>query len=583
LALLVLSAFFQPNLSAAAKAQLAKPYRDFLNGPPSILLTKDERTAFQRLASDTERDSFIDRFWELRNPAPGLPSNEFKEEFYRRVEYANAFYGRDAGSQGWRTDRGKTYILFGKPQTSMSYLGNQELYPTELWFYSNPGLTELPAFFYVLFFEQNGAGGFRIYQPYVDTPDKLLREGGQSSSRAYQYLHGISAELANATLSWIPGEPIDTQTFTGSMASMQIVNAVEGYREMPSYVSLIRNRLLRMERVTSKIQYKLVESGLLSFVTIENGQPWVHWEMRINDPDHMNWPSGKANLAVDWRLYSKGRLVFQQSDSPSFSLPPGNSEQMSKRPLVYQDKTPVELGRYQLTVEMKNADTGAIYQASKEFEVKAAGDRTGIGDVLVVAGHQQQNRLRPFEFAGVEFRPSPQNYVVSSRGLPILYQIYLPANRPKELVAHYAVGSISSSLKKTYEEKLDVSKADFAGTLLTAKTLPIEDLGPGQYRLSIQVEDPDSKLHSTTAIPFTIVAEPPQDAPIVIAKGQSDSPQRKAVVQYERALCLLAQNHASEAIEDLRTSWELNKNSTVKDLLDRLSAISAAGPAGSDR
>ena len=220
----------------------------------------------------------------MRNPTPGLVNNEFKEEFYRRVEYANAYYGKDAGTQGWHTDRGRTYILFGRPETSMSYQGNQELYPTELWFYSNPGLQELPAFFYVLFFEQNGAGGYRIYQPYVDTPDKLLCEGGNSNAQAYQYLHGISAELANATLSWIPGEPLDTQSYTGSMASMQIVNAIEGYNSMPSYVSLIRNRSLRMENVTSKIHYKLVESGLSSFVAVENGQSWVHWLMQVNDP-----------------------------------------------------------------------------------------------------------------------------------------------------------------------------------------------------------------------------------------------------------------------------------------------------------
>jgi GWxTD domain-containing protein len=175
IALLLLLVACQFALAGSTKTSLSKAYREFLNGPPSLLLTKDERTAFQHLGSDPERDSFIEHFWQVRNPAPGLVNNEFKEEFYRRVEYANAYYGKDAGTQGWHTDRGWTYILFGRPETSMSYQGNQELYPTELWFYSNPGLQELPPFFYVHFFEQNGAGGYRIYQSYVDTPDKLLR------------------------------------------------------------------------------------------------------------------------------------------------------------------------------------------------------------------------------------------------------------------------------------------------------------------------------------------------------------------------------------------------------------------------
>ena len=80
----------------------------------------------------------------------------------------------------------------------------------------------------------------------------------------------------------------------------------------------------------------------------------------------MNWPNGKVNLAVNWKLYSQGRLVFEQDDAPSFDLPFGGGDS-GKRTLIYEDKTPVELGRYQLTAEMKNGDTGATYQASKEF------------------------------------------------------------------------------------------------------------------------------------------------------------------------------------------------------------------------
>jgi GWxTD domain-containing protein len=580
LALLAAGVMGASSTYAAAKVQLAHVYRDFISGPPSLLVTKDERTAFQHLQTNPERDAFIEHFWEVRNPTPGLSSNEFKEEFYRRVAYADSFYGKDSGSQGWRTDRGRTYILFGKPQTSMSYHGNQELNATELWFYSNPGLSELPPFFYVLFYEPNGAGGYRIYQPYVDGPDKLLREGGDSKSRAYRYLRQISAELANATLSWIPGEPIDTQTFGGSMASMQIVNAIHGYSEMPSYVSTIRMRSLRMERVTSKIEYKVAQSDLLTFVALENGKPWVHWRMQVSDPVHMKWTAGKASLSVHSKLYSQGRLVFERSDEPSFAVPAAEAEQISKRPFIYEDKIPVEAGKYQLAVELKNGENGAVYESGKEFEIKAVGDRTGIGDVLVVAKHQPEMRPRPFEFAGVKFDPSAQNYVMSSRGLSILYQIQLPAERPKELIAHYAVGNVASTVKKTYDDKLDAAKADLSGTLLTAKTLPIEELGPGPYRLSVQVEDPNSKLLSTTAIPFTVIAEVPPAQPIVIARGQSDSPQSKAAIEYERALCLLSQNRPWEAIQDLQASWELSRNSTVKSLLDQLSAIRPDGSAG---
>ncbi len=123
---------------AGTAAKLAPRHDEWLNGPVSLLLTKAERDLFGKLTTDAERDQFIERFWEIRNPKAGSETNEFKDEFFARLAYANAFYGHDAGTDGWRTDRGRAYILFGKPQTSMNFLASQELYPTEMWFYSNP-------------------------------------------------------------------------------------------------------------------------------------------------------------------------------------------------------------------------------------------------------------------------------------------------------------------------------------------------------------------------------------------------------------------------------------------------------------
>jgi GWxTD domain-containing protein len=569
LALVLLS----PSVWAASKSSLPKQYREFLDGPTSLLLTKDERGSFLHLASDDQRDHFIEHFWEVRNPAPGSGTNEFKEEFYRRIAYANAFYAKDSGSTtGWRTDRGRTYVLFGKPQTSMDFQGNQRLFATELWFYSNPGLSELPPFFYVLFYQPNGAGGFKVYRPYVDTPDKLLVEGGTDVSQAYNYLRNFNVELANATLTSIPGEPVDTTNFTGSMASLPIVDAIYGYASMPSYVSLIRQRELRTEHVTSKVLYSPEQAELIAFLVTEGGHPWMHWRMEIRDLAGLSWTNNSLHLDVDWKLYSQGRLVYEQTDKPSLGIPPDTKVDVTKSPVAFADKTPVETGRYQLVVEIKNPSTGRIYSANREFEVRAAADRTGIADVLVVSKHRPDPRPRPFAFSGVEFLAAPHGSIAASRGLSLLYQIQLPSPRPESLTVHYTVGSAAGTARKTFEDKLDVSKADEAGALLIAKTLPIEEFGPGAYRLSIQVQDPASKLLSTAAVPFTVAVEP-EENPITISRGQGETPQDQATVEYQRALCQLAQSRPSEAIQDLQTAWELNKNPAVKNLLDRLSAL----------
>ena len=70
---------------------------------------------FIKLTSDEARDKFIDRFWALRNPDPGSPSNSYKDDIYQRISYADAHFSTGSGGEGWRTARGQTYITLGPP------------------------------------------------------------------------------------------------------------------------------------------------------------------------------------------------------------------------------------------------------------------------------------------------------------------------------------------------------------------------------------------------------------------------------------------------------------------------------------
>jgi len=95
------------------RRELATPYRNWVNEDVVYIITAEERAAFQKLTTDKEREKFIEQFWLRRDPTPGTPENEFKEEHYRRIAYANERY---AGSKpGWKTDRGRTYIVWGPP------------------------------------------------------------------------------------------------------------------------------------------------------------------------------------------------------------------------------------------------------------------------------------------------------------------------------------------------------------------------------------------------------------------------------------------------------------------------------------
>jgi len=95
----------------ALKIELSKTYRKWLDEDVRWIITDEEKSAFMQLSNDEERDQFIEAFWQRRDPTPDTEENEFKEEHYRRIAYANEHY--PAGIPGWKTDRGRMYIVFG--------------------------------------------------------------------------------------------------------------------------------------------------------------------------------------------------------------------------------------------------------------------------------------------------------------------------------------------------------------------------------------------------------------------------------------------------------------------------------------
>jgi GWxTD domain-containing protein len=93
------------------KIELSKTYKKWLNEDVVWIITDEERAAFKQLSNDEERDNFIEAFWQRRDPTPDTEENEYKEEHYRRIAYANEHFA--AGIPGWKSDRGRMYIMYG--------------------------------------------------------------------------------------------------------------------------------------------------------------------------------------------------------------------------------------------------------------------------------------------------------------------------------------------------------------------------------------------------------------------------------------------------------------------------------------
>ncbi len=128
------------------RQELKGAYKTWLDQDVAYIITDQERKAFKNLTNDEEREAFIEAFWQRRNPNPDSPENEFREEHYRRIAYANEHYS--AGKPGWKTDRGRIYIMWGKPDDVDSHPsggsyqrpydeggGETSTFPFEVWHY----------------------------------------------------------------------------------------------------------------------------------------------------------------------------------------------------------------------------------------------------------------------------------------------------------------------------------------------------------------------------------------------------------------------------------------------------------------
>jgi GWxTD domain-containing protein len=199
-------------LAAQTDQKILPPqYQKWLNEDVVYIISPVEKDVFLQLDSDRERDLFIEAFWKHRDPVPVTDRNEFREEHYRRIEYANRNLGRLSSAQGWKTDMGRIYITLGPPISIQRFEDLSFAYPVVVWSYQGMAKYGLPDQFNVVFYRRYGLGDYRIYSPIMDGPQSLLAMVGVDQSdpnAAYQALFTQSPDLAQFVLTLIPGEPV---------------------------------------------------------------------------------------------------------------------------------------------------------------------------------------------------------------------------------------------------------------------------------------------------------------------------------------------------------------------------------------
>jgi len=517
------------SLQGFAKEQLPKGYKDWLDREAAYIITRDEKDAFKKLSTDVERDKFIERFWELRNPTPGAPTNPYREEHYKRLDYASQHFAPTGRGDGWDTDMGRVYITLGAPQQKARYVAQSGVRGMEIWFYSNTH-PALPPFFYVVFYEKE-FGEFRLYSPYMDGPTKLVTgiQAEQGRVQAVQQIDRIlGREVAHTTLTLLPSEPVNMNDAESTLQSDLMLGTIKDLANHPYTVEALRLRRALTEEVTHRV---LLSGELLNVLCVPlrdaRGNVRLHYALRLPQPEDF------AVAQADERFYYSlealvrvlspdGKEIFSRRRKISKYLSKDELEPLKGKPVAYEGWLPLAPGKYKLNFEFANVLTKTAFTGAREITIPEVGAQDFfVTDPVPFFQAETADPARveflPFTGGGVRFRPyvGKELALVPGQDLMFFYQIWRPQASGQnggsaKLLVDYAYGRPSlSGTAQTIHEEVAKDQFDVHGSMVNGKKIATTDMGVGNYRLTISLADPDVQQKRFSTMPFLIVSDSP--------------------------------------------------------------------------
>lgn len=555
-------------LAASSEKQLAPQYKKWLNHDVVYLISKEEREAFLLLKTDAERDQAIETFWAVRNPNPGAPTNEYKEEIYRRIEYANQYFGVPGQDSGWNTDRGRVYITLGEPQQKAPYYGQQQVRPMEIWFYQNTN-PALPPFFYIIFYQRDIGGDFRLYSPNFDGPDKLTTSSFTINNRlrAFQEIdRALGREVARTTLSLVPNEPVDIDRATSSLESDLMLSVLKNLANHP----LTKEQIRRNRDLLANVSHRLVLGAdyldlLTATLRDREGTPNLHFALRfVNPQDFAVQKSGERfsySIELVTRVFdSNNRLLLQRDNFVADYLTANQIEDIKGKNFGVEGMLPLPPGAYRLNFELTNKVNQTGYRLEKSVTVaEPSAKGLWVSEIIPFSNAEAlhgASPVMPFGIAGVKFDPRLGDSLVLTQGqdIKIMFQIWSqpgdPAkNQGKKFTVEYSYGrpGVSGDAKELQDE-VPREESDANGSLVHGTTIPTKDLLPGNYRLIVKVLDPETQQKAFSSTSFRIAdALASTSEPWDVWDDKGSLPQQQSAHDYDRGWIYLQRGDSAQA------------------------------------
>src|ERR1700730_6977785 len=497
--------------------ELDTSYKQWLNEDVVNIISPEERNAFGQLATNEEREQFIEQFWLRRSTNPDLPDNEFKEEHYRRIAYANEHYA--SGIPGWKTDRGHMYIVWGPPDEIESHPtggaydrpmeeggGSTSTYPWETWRWRYiEGMGENVIMEFV---DPSGSGEYKLTMD-PSEKDALLHVPGAGLSQMEQM--GLASKTDRFTRS--DGTHLAT-TMGGAPASMNEFTRLENYAnafkppavKFKDLEAIVTSRIVRDQvHFTWRTDFlKVTNDTVLVPVTVQipNSQLSFHSKEGVHS----------ATINVFGRVSTlTGREVQTFEDSVSRDFPESLFQQSVKLQSIYQKAVPLRPGLYRLDLVIKDVQSGNVGVVNSRLQVPRYEDDKLESSSLILAEQiehvpAKQIGTGQFVLGSSKVKPRLEGDFMTTDKLGIYMQIY---NLKADDKTHKSNATFQYTVKKGGEQVLQFKEtsADMKQTgdqITIERLLPLSTLVPGKYTLEINATDTLSNQTISRTADFTV-------------------------------------------------------------------------------
>jgi GWxTD domain-containing protein len=510
---------------ALAAAEKLSPDLQLWFEDVSPILTKAERAVFKKLQTNADRAKFVRFFWRMRDPYPDTEVNEFKKEYEERVRFADQNFGHYSPRRGSQTDRGFFYVVLGKPLERTQFTTQSQVWPLELWFYKGDEEYGLPGYFYLIFYQSEGIGDFRLYSPTVEGPEKLVIQAAVGSTQAVdrpsalKAIKNVSAELANASVSYLPSE---TPAGAASFSSDSIIASIRGLPEKKFSDSYARSYLNFKDHVETEYTDHYIQSAFRIRIFREAGQAFVHWSI---EPEKMNFATQADAIYASFELVlrledGRGTPVFERTEEIPVRVSPEQYRAHERQRFAFQDLLAVVPGDYRALFLLKNKTAKDFSSFETRITIPAEDSSPSLSAPLLFYSRSavpeaQKRNLKAFAFGGQQYLSGARNEFPTAATLGVFVQARNVAGSAFVLDI---VSLDSNESAGTFPLTDIAADPGDPATLLISGTAPLKDIKPGYYRGRVSVAAPDGRRLLTTEEDFVVLAQPYPVIPWVFAR-----------------------------------------------------------------